>query len=115
MPTKRVPRYREHIGRISPEAVRLFATLETTPKRLRKSEQFRKDERRLAEMLDCGREWWSGAFSIDCCSRRKNPFRPWQGAYADWAKCKGIRELLLVMCTQERRSAPRGLSGTPTH
>ena len=106
MPTKRVPRYREHVGRISPEAVRLFAKLEATPKRLRKSKEFRDDEHELAILLGLDDEWWSGAFCV-VDARDRNPFQPWLCGHAYWAKCRAVREQLLAMCVQERRN--------PTH
>jgi hypothetical protein len=98
MPTKRVPRYREHIGRISLEAVRLFAKLEATPKKLRKSKEFRDGERRLADLLDLTTEWWGGTCVLDC--HRHNPFRPWQASCKYWDKCQAVREQLLAMCAQ---------------
>ncbi len=103
MPTKRVPRYREHLGRISPEALRLFARLEATPQRLRKSEQWRKDERALAEMLDLSDAWWSaGASVLD--REHRAPGRPVL-AYEYWCMCQRVRELLLAACRSEAARA----------
>jgi hypothetical protein len=87
---------KERIPQFSTGTLQLFAKLEATPPRERKSRQFRDDERRLAEMLGLETEWWGGAFCVITCSRR-NPFRLGLAGHEYWFKCREIRELLLAM------------------
>jgi hypothetical protein len=85
---------KERIPQFSTEVLELFRDLDATPKRARRSPQFRAGDRKLAEMLGLETQWWGGVGVIDCGAR--NRFQPWLASHLYWGTCKEIREQLLL-------------------
>jgi hypothetical protein len=73
--------------------VRLFAELENTPARQRKSEEFKAKDRELARRLDLTTEWWMMCNVLDRATKPCHP--PWCSAHAGFFKCREVRLPLL--------------------
>jgi hypothetical protein len=94
--TKRTP-----IGRpsrhplIFNEALALFVELEQTPRRQRDSQAFKNGDHELARLLGLIPEWWTTNSVLD--RSKRPPWPPHLVAYADWHRCRAVREELLKM------------------
>jgi hypothetical protein len=94
MPTNRTPRERPRQRQLLTDAaIELFAELERTPQRQRGSKNFKNREHELARVLNLVPEWWSMCSVLDRSERP--PWPPYLVAFADWHRCRGIREQLL--------------------
>jgi non-ribosomal peptide synthetase component F len=96
MPTKQHPRSRAwHQGRISPEAVALFAELEAVPSRRRSAQEFKQRSRELARMLGLEHEWF-----VACCDVHDTSNEPcWPPdhvAVQAWHRVRAVRRQLLA-------------------
>jgi hypothetical protein len=93
MPTNRTPIKRPWRPSFSPEAIRLFAELETAPARHRQRREFRDREHQLARLLGLTSEFWTGNSVLD---RSKAPCHP-EGYITndDWRTCRSVRKALL--------------------
>jgi hypothetical protein len=90
MPANRTPLRRYTRARITPEAITHFLEIERSPKQRR---AYSDGSHRLARLLGLVPEWWGGCHVND---RSEQPHcGPEYGAFADWHRCRAVREALL--------------------
>jgi hypothetical protein len=94
MPTKRKARSRPWRARFTPETLALFQELELTPKRKRKSREFRAGVKALmCGHLDLGGEFWAMLSVLDDSSEPNCP--PHLYRYGRWFYVHEVRLQLL--------------------
>jgi len=99
MPTNRTPIERPRQRQVlTAEAIRLFAALEQTPRSQRDSKAFKDGQHELMRLLGLVPEYWTMNSVLDDSKRPSWP--PHLVAYADWHRCRAVREELLKMAHQ---------------
>jgi hypothetical protein len=94
MPAKRRIINRPRRATFTPEVLEIFRTLEATPPRDRKGDEFKRRDRELARLLGIEHEWFCSVASVTDRAR-PNPL-PTRPAEHDRVKVYAVRRALLA-------------------